>query len=62
MYSAESFVGAQHANIRRAHSNWAKNDYGPKLTCSPLKYLGLNQHKLSYFSGRPVPIEGRLQV
>ena len=29
MYSAESFVGAQHANIRRAHSNWAKNDYEP---------------------------------
>ena len=26
MYSTESFVGAQHANIRRAHSNWAKND------------------------------------
>ena len=42
MYSAESFVGAQHANIRRAHSNWAKNDYGPKFACSPLKLSGPN--------------------
>ena len=29
-----------HANIRRAHSNWAKNDYGPKFACSPLKISG----------------------
>ena len=40
IYSAESFVGAQHANIRRAHSNWAKNDNGPKWACSPLEISG----------------------
>ena len=58
MYSDESFVGAQHANIHRAHSNWAKNDYGPKLACSPLKISGPKSALAFIFSGRPMLIVG----
>ena len=62
MYSAESFVGAQHANIRRAHSNWAKNDYGLKLACSPLKISVPKSAQAFMFSGSPVPIVGLEQA
>ena len=35
-----------------------KTIMGRNLHVAHYKYLGLNQLKLSYFSGRPVPIVG----